>query len=144
MTALLDAALQATALTAAAMLALLAFPRASAAVRHAVLAASLFAVACAPVAMWLLPGWTLSGSKPGSAAELGASVQVREQTTPDGTGQPAADGGTASGGTSWLMLGAVLGLWATGVAIHAARRARTRPPCSCSTARRGVDRRSTE
>ncbi len=121
MTALLAAVLQATVLTAAALLALRALPRASAAVRHAVLAASLVAVACAPLSTWVLPRWSLPWTSTHGLADVAAHAPQRQPSTRGGEASFAADASGPSGMSPQVMLATALAVWATGVAIHAAR-----------------------
>lgn len=121
MTALLAGALQATMLTAAALLALLALPRASAAIRHALLAASLVAVACAPVATWLLPHWTLPWIS--TAGVAGVETPATQRFSSVRTGDAVFGAGAERGSVSplELILAALLAIWAAGVAVHGAR-----------------------
>lgn len=121
MTTLLDAAVHATLLASLALVAVRAMPRASAALRHAVLAASVMAIAVAPLATLVLPAWT-----PWTNVESAASDRrITAAATPQ---SPAAvsvvapdDEATARASpasTLWLTL---MGIWLAGIAVTASR-----------------------
>ena len=123
MSLLLDAALQATLLTGLALVATQVMARASAAMRHAILAAAVLAVAASPLAMWVLPAWTPwpRWSDPtshtvvvGTASAAGVSdEETRAIAQPDASGPAAA-----------RLAGTLAVVWVAGLLVGVVRVAR--------------------